>query len=31
VIDDVLDDLVVEIVAAEMVVAVARYDLDDTA
>ena len=30
VIEDVLDDLVVEIVAAEMVVAVARYDLDDT-
>ena len=25
-----LDDLVIEIVAAEMVVAVARYDLDDT-
>jgi hypothetical protein len=30
VIEDVLDDLVIEIVAAEMVVAVARYHLDDT-
>ena len=29
VLEDVLDDLVVEIVAAEMVVAMARYDLDD--